>query len=233
MHRALEAGVLRAPLFEEVFQVVVEGGLPLDEPVVPDGAFQQGEQDFRLSFGDVAERLAGPDQVLFGIVPRVAGVEDDRDVGGARPELIEGCETVHAGHLDVQDDGVHVVGDVLHRRDPVGTDQQRAALFQRVGQGPAHARVIIHDHDARAGRGSRLGVRGLGFGQTEVFGGPVKQVLEILGHGSPLGQVPRDSPSGWITPRRASLRAWSEQPFPKKAAGPSARARSTASSSPG
>ena len=82
----------------------------------------------------------------------MAGVEDDRDVGGARPEFIEGCETVHTGHLDVQDDGVHVVGDVLHRRDPVGTDQQFAALIQHVGQGPAHSRVIIHDHHARAGR---------------------------------------------------------------------------------
>jgi hypothetical protein len=132
---------------------------PLDRPAQRGGEVLAIDRLLDVVVRAAAERLDGE------VVLAVTG---DQQGGGLRPQgldLVQQGETVHAGHLDVGDDGVEVLvsnprergGRGIARLDVQLAHPQPKRLGQRLEQG----RVVVDDQDSRVqGRASSASVGG-------------------------------------------------------------------------
>jgi hypothetical protein len=116
---------------------------------------------------------------LHGVVA-ARGHEDDRDVARVRvgADPVERLETVHAGHEEVHEDDVRVLGarDV-HARLAVLGGEHLVVRREEEGERLARVGVVVHHEDPRLGAGDAAGARA----GSRLGGARARGALELLG----------------------------------------------------
>lgn len=100
----------------------------------------------------------------------LAGHHRDRELDSLLEELGEQREAIHHGHLEIGEDGIHVLrGEQLERASPVlgGNDSKPSRAIERAAQGTAHEIVIIYEEQVRHWLQDMVAMRWVGTGGAE------------------------------------------------------------------